>query len=83
DARKDGQRGDALVVLHTKAMGEPVEMTALGTSVPARKARGAIVEKGEDACKVIGDYLSNHLNATSNCGSWTSVGAGLPAKAAA
>ncbi|OYU04862.1 MAG: hypothetical protein CFE47_24335 [Pseudomonas sp. PGPPP1] len=47
--------------------------------MPARKARGAIVEKGEDACKVIGDYLSNHPNTTSNCGSWTSVGAGLPA----
>ncbi len=32
--------------------------------MPARKARGAIVEKGEDACKVIGDYLNNLPNTT-------------------
>ena len=28
--------------------------------MPARKARGAIVEKGEKRRKVIGDYLNNH-----------------------
>ena len=27
--------------------------------MPARKARGAIVEKGEKGCKVIGDYLNS------------------------
>jgi len=32
--------------------------------VPARKARGAIVEKGEEARKVIGDYLNNPPNTT-------------------
>lgn len=28
--------------------------------MPAMKARGAIVEKGEKRRKVIGDYLNNH-----------------------
>ncbi len=41
--------------------------------MPARKARGAIVEKGEKRRKVIGDYLNN-LQYTK-----TNVGAGLPA----
>ena len=44
--------------------------------MPARKARGAIVEKGEEACKVIGDYLNNLPNTQKQlweldfCGSW-------------
>src|SRR5690606_26791184 len=43
-----------------------------GTSVPARKARGAIVEKGEKRRKVIGDYLNNLPNTTK-----LNVGGGL------
>ena len=30
DAREDGQGGNALVILHTKTMGEAVEMAAVG-----------------------------------------------------
>jgi hypothetical protein len=50
--------------------------------VPARKARGAIVEKGEKRRKVIGDYLNNLLNtlkrlrALTFCGSWLACDAG-------
>ncbi|RZI29050.1 hypothetical protein EUX53_01055 [Pseudomonas orientalis] len=43
--------------------------------MPARWARGAIVEKGEKARKVIGDYLNNRPNTTN-----THVGASLLAK---
>ncbi len=44
--------------------------------MPARKARGAIVEKGDQGCKVIGDYLNNLPNTQKQlwelgfCGSW-------------
>ena len=44
--------------------------------MPARKARGAIVEKGEKRRKVIGDYLNNLPNTLKRlrelkfCGAW-------------
>lgn len=40
--------------------------------MPAREARGAIVEKGEKRRKVIGDYLNNAQSrqTQSKCGSW-------------
>ena len=46
--------------------------------MPARKARGAIVEKGEEACKVIGDYLNSAAAASTpnNCGSWLACDGG-------
>ena len=39
-----------------------MDLRTLDTLVPAIAARGAIVEKGRGRCKVIGDYLNNHLN---------------------
>ncbi len=50
--------------------------------MPARKARGAIVEKGEKRRKVIGDYLNNLPNSLKRlrelkfCGSWLACDAG-------
>lgn len=44
--------------------------------MPARKARGAIVEKGEKGRKVIGDYLNNPPYTTK-----TNVGGGVLPKA--
>ena len=40
--------------------------------MPATKARGAIVEKGEEGRKVIGDYLNNIADTAK-----ASVGGGL------
>ncbi|POA47362.1 hypothetical protein C1893_15655 [Pseudomonas sp. MPR-ANC1] len=37
-----------------------MDLPARGTCVPAVTARGAIVEKGQERCKAIGDYLNNH-----------------------
>ena len=45
--------------------------------MPARKARGAIVEKGEERRKVIGDYLNNLPNTTKQIWERACVGAGL------
>jgi hypothetical protein len=36
-----------------------MDLLAMGTSVPAVTARGAIVEKGLQRRKAIGDYLNN------------------------
>jgi len=43
------------------------------------KARGAIVEKGEEACKVIGDYLNSAAPAQTpnNRGSWLACNGGV------
>ncbi len=52
--------------------------------MPARKARGAIVEKGEKRRKVIGDYLNNLPNSLKrlwelkSCGSWLACDADTP-----
>ncbi len=45
--------------------------------MPARKARGAIVEKGEEGRKVIGDYLNNPPTTTQQMGERACVGVGL------
>ena len=37
-----------------------MDLRTLDTLVPAITARGAIVEKGRERRKVIGDYLNNH-----------------------
>lgn len=37
-----------------------MDLLAGDTCVPAVTARGAIVEKGLERCKAIGDYLNNH-----------------------
>jgi hypothetical protein len=39
-----------------------MDLLAIDTCVPAVTARGAIVEKGQERRKAIGDYLNNHLN---------------------
>jgi len=41
-----------------------MDLLARGTCVPAVTARGAIVEKGLQRCKAIGDYLNNHRSST-------------------
>jgi hypothetical protein len=37
-----------------------MDLLAIDTCVPAVTARGAIVEKGQERCKAIGDYLNSH-----------------------
>jgi len=39
-----------------------MDLLAVDTCVPAVTARGAIVEKGQERCKAIGDYLNNHFD---------------------
>ncbi|POA22159.1 hypothetical protein C1886_03060 [Pseudomonas sp. FW300-N1A1] len=36
-----------------------MDLRTLDTLVPAITARGAIVEKGQERCKAIGDYLNS------------------------
>ncbi len=39
-----------------------MDLLAIDTCVPAVTARGAIVEKGQERRKAIGEYLNNHLD---------------------
>jgi len=59
-----------------------MDLLAIDTCVPAVTARGAIVEKGQERCKAIGDYLNSSFIPQLFASPQTTVGASLLAKRA-
>ncbi|RON16223.1 hypothetical protein BK660_25735 [Pseudomonas brassicacearum] len=59
-----------------------MDLLAIDTCVPAVTARGAIVEKGQERCKAIGDYLNSSFTPPIFAPPQTTVGASLLAKGA-
>ncbi len=54
-----------------------MDLLAIDTCVPAVTARGAIVEKGQERRKAIGDYLNNPLNSPILAMTQNQCGSGL------